>query len=91
MDKLRELLIKAAHMSTTPSMRDESLCAIIDLKKPCSSRNTRSVLLKEVPLRQADPILLLAGQNSSGLAAAAESSAAEYNQWRGDESLGFRA
>jgi hypothetical protein len=84
--KLREHLIKAGHMSTTPSMRDESLCAIIDLKKPCSSRNTRSFLLKEVPLRQADPILLLAGQNSSGLAAAAESRAAEYNQWRGDES-----
>ncbi len=32
--KLLELLIKAGHMSTIPSMRDESLCAIIDLKKP---------------------------------------------------------
>jgi hypothetical protein len=39
-----------------------------------------------MPLVQADPILLLGGQNSSGLAAAAESSAAEYNQ-----GLGIRA
>ncbi len=35
--KLHELLIKAGHVSTTPSMRDESLCAIIDLKKPTSN------------------------------------------------------